>query len=112
MKFQPIEKPHLAGCLNCSPVPEKTLDKDERLYPEVMDGITIYLGERNFYDCFNEEEEKNGFTLNELESKNKDIIEKSDAIVIEFQSGLHSEKYELNKEDGNWYLVEQGQGWA
>jgi hypothetical protein len=118
MKFKPIEKPTLAGCANCSPIPTITLDKTEKYAIDFYGGLTamtVYFGDNEFGHSFFKpckDDEINEISLEEIEQQFKHIISVADAIVIEFESALHGEKYELNKEDGNWYLVEQTQGWA
>ena len=42
----------------------------------------------------------------------KEIINISDAFLITFESALHGEVYELNKQDNKFYLVKRTEGWC
>ena len=112
MKFKPIENPTLVGCLTCGSVPKTILDKDQVFSTHFFDGastLIVYFGNCRLAHYFTDEID---CTIRDIEKKYAKVINKADAVLIRFESALHSEKYELNKEDNNWYLIEQGSGWA
>ena len=51
-------------------------------------------------------------TVQEVEHNHGDRIRESECTTLFFNSPLHDELYEFNKDDGEWYLVKQGQGFA
>lgn len=113
MKFKPLEKAYVVGCLNCSPVPIKKLNLTEVVDFDIMyglHGIKIYIGDHVYYYYFNSNREE--CTLEEIVKEFKKDIELCDSFCIEFESAMHGEIYEFNKEDSLFYLIEQTQGWA
>jgi len=109
LKHTPIENPKLVGCLNCSPVPSKILPIDKKLW--TSGGITLKTDNHSTVYFSNEMSDK-GITLKSIIKKNKGRIEKANEVTLFVRSALHDETYELNKEDGNWYLIKQGLGYA
>ena len=109
MKFAPI-KPTVVGCLNCSNVPEKTLNMEDKVSFDFTDSITCYIGNELLELHFHEELED--ITLKEICEKYKEIIDRTDAFLVTFESALHGEVYELNKEDNKFYLVDRTTGWC
>jgi hypothetical protein len=106
MKHKKIENPRLIGCLNCSPVQETKLPKDTST--DMGFGILNLF----FDDMAINIDENQCPTVADVEERYKKNIEKSECTLLKFISPLHSETYEYNKEDGEWYLVEQGMGFA
>ncbi|MDP4224860.1 MAG: hypothetical protein Q8910_00620 [Bacteroidota bacterium] len=105
MKNKPIENPRFIGCLNCSPTQTVIISKDR--YCDVgfggasldIDDESIDLNER-------------GLTLGEIENLYADKLASCDVAEIVLFGPMHGETFELNKEDGNWYLTEQNEGFA
>lgn len=106
MKHTPIENPKLVGCLNCSPVPSKTLDKRHKWFIYGMialrvDGKTV----ASWID-------KTPMVQSIERRYAKEIREAKECVLLESRTPLHGEVYERNSEDGQWYLVEQNGGYA
>lgn len=120
MRYEPIEKPKLAGCMNCSGVAPTILNRDQKLHVYGMASIyfdtdiecqwdnyektTVNLMDLTFKD--------EGFTIREIEEVHIDRINNSEYVCIDISGMLHGETYELNKEDNEWYLVDQNIGMA
>jgi len=105
VKYKPITNPEFAGCLNCSSTPHTTLDKTKTIL--VYGWIVLKIqGKRDkvFYDYIE--------SPNKLFKKYKGLILRSECTLLEVSGMLHGEVYEFNKEDSQWYLVEQNQGLA
>ena len=109
MKFEPI-KPNICGCLNCSSLPEKTLNMEDKVSIEFTDSISCYIG--NDLLLLSLDKEIHDMVLKDLCEIYKEIINRSDAFLITFESALHGEVYELNKQDNKFYLVKRTEGWC
>lgn len=118
MRRKPIEEPKFMGCLNCSPMPTVKQDKYETQYIGFDYGLcNIYL-----YEKGNDEPveihylgdiiKKDETTFAEIEKVFAIEIDIYDYIEVDFTSALRGEEYEYNKEDSEWYLTGQNQGWA
>lgn len=57
-------------------------------------------------------EEDGYFTIAEIEKRFGDKLAKCKYAEIKNITPLHDETYEYNHDDGLWYLVEQGKGYA
>lgn len=113
MKFKPLEKVSFVGCANCSPLATKKLDLNEEVDFDIMYGLhgaKIYIGEHKYIHWF--DGDKKECTLGDIVKEYEKEIEICDSFCIEFESALHGEIYEFNKEDNLFYLIEQTQGWA
>ena len=87
-RMKPIEDVKFIGCLNCTTIATKTLDKEM-----VVNGDMVFLnGVKQMY----------GVKVGDIEAKENDYIC--------FTSALHDETYQL--QDGEWVLVKQGLGYA
>ena len=112
MKFEPLDKSYVNGCLNCSKSPEKILTLDEEIdcnVINIMYTIKIYINEHEYDKYLNVE---NKCTLAEIIKEYKKDIDICDSFCIEIKNVLNGEIYEFNKEDNLFYLVEQTNGWA
>ena len=90
-RMKPIEKVKFYGCGNCGTLATQTLDKEEMLESCFVHIVSL-----------NGTKEINGIKVCELEAKEND--------TLLFMTPLHDETYQL--QDGEWILVEQGQGYA
>lgn len=108
MKNKPI-KSKMFGCGNCSY--DASVLKQEELIMDSMHNYSIILED----GCdlkFNTYEDE-CFKYRKLSEVTKIAMESSyKSFVIELMTPLHDETWELNKEDGKWYLVKQGPGYA
>lgn len=110
MKNKPTENPKLVGCLNCSPIPPKILPINKRLW--ASGGVILKTDNHDtvyFTEAFLSDE---GITLKSIIKKNTNRIKECNEVTLFIRSALHDETYELNKEDGNWYLIKQGIGYV
>lgn len=116
MKYKPIENAKLYGCMNCSPVPNKTLQRGRKMFLYGMLSaffdVNIEESWKNSIDLTELTELDEGFTLEQIEKRCKDKIENCQHAFIEFMGMMHGEVYELNKDDGEWYLINQSKGMA
>jgi len=107
MKHEIIEQPKLIGCLNCSPVPSKALPKTTSL--DIGFGmVTLEIDDETVW--YEMESNKNVNWLTKRYKKNLESAAKCS--TLHFETPLHDELYEYNKNDGEWYLVKQGMGFA
>jgi hypothetical protein len=51
-------------------------------------------------------------TVADWEKKYRTLIDSAETATIWINKPLYDELYELNKEDGEWYLVKKGMGFA
>ena len=119
MKRKPIINPKFYGCSNCSPIATCKQDKNEPYFIGYDYGLhCIYFYKKNkenyvealfLEKCFGCYEE---VTLQLIEEKFINKFMQYDFIEIDFISAFRGEVYEYNKEDQEWYLVEQNKGWA
>lgn len=112
MKNKPIAEPKLIGCLNCSPVPQKRLPKNYRIY-EGFDITSLSLNGKfvNIPKHHHKESGMDYYRLKEITEIVKKAINLTPALLTH-STPLHEETYEYNKKDGYWYLVKQGLGFA
>lgn len=120
MKYKPLEKPKLVGCMNCSGVPTTTLNRDRKIH--VFGMVTIYFdtGIEDQWDDFSKTtidltkltKKDDGFTIREIEDMHIQRITNSESVCIDINGMMHGETYELNKDDNEWYLVDQNRGLA
>jgi len=106
MKHAVIDNPKLIGCINCSPIPNTKLSKRQSLYMGF--GIVQLRIDNN---CVWSDMESNK-TVGWLTKKYKEKLDNAECSTLFFNSALHDETYEYNKKDGEWYLIEQGQGFV
>lgn len=118
MRRKPIEEPKFMGCLNCSPMATVKQDKNKVQFIGFDYGLcNIYLYEKGIDEpievhYLGDIIKNYQTTLAEIERVFAREIDIYDYIEIDFISALRGEVYEFNKEDSEWYLVEQNQGWA
>lgn len=108
MKNKPIEKPVLYGCATCGTVPKTVLSKDKGWFGGDMHIVTITIDDFTYEVT----EEDDYFTVEEIEKRFGDKLKKCTTAEIFNMTPLHDETYEYNTDDGNWYLVKQGEGFA
>lgn len=114
MKFEPI-KATLQGCINCSQVPFEVLEATEEIttgidYGSNVTGVTIHIGDNSFDDSIYSDDGSIK-TLQDIINKYRKSIEICDAFIVEFQSAMYGELYELNKDENRFYLVGRNCGW-
>ena len=119
MRKNPIESPKFYGSLSSSIIPTCKQDKNEPYFIGFDYGLhCIYFYEKDKEDytevyfleeCFEDEDE---VTLGVIEERFATEISQYDFIKVDFVSAFRGEVYEYNKEDYEWYLVEQNKGWA
>ncbi|MBS6025921.1 MAG: hypothetical protein KIB00_17755 [Paeniclostridium sordellii] len=102
MKRKPIKAEHY-GCRFS--VIYEVFPKNEKLEGA---GVNLYILRINE----NLEIDVDGKTLKSVMNKYTKSISESDLIEFIVDTPLHNEVYELNKDDMEFYLVEQGQGYA
>ena len=106
MQNKIVENPKFIGCLNCSSKPTTKLNKYNPIY--VYGFIILNIkGKRSKFIPDDE-----GIRPVEIYKKYKGLLLKSDCSTLEVSGMLHGEVYEFNKEDREWYLIEQNQGLA
>lgn len=115
MRREPI-KPKFQGCVNCSNTKPEILEPNEELS---IFGILEYKSCGYESKWFHDGERKVGFgrkskyvpiSVNYIESRYSKQIKRAlwSEIRIATPGGCFT--YEYNKDDGNWYLVEQHRG--
>jgi len=116
VKHTPIKPKHV-GCGCCVPsgqILHKTKSLDVgfgfvTLIIKFHDGSSIYRG---YIGGVEELEEKEPETVEDLEREYGDKLQEADCVTLFFNTPLHDETYEYNQEDGEWYLIAQGMGFA
>ena len=119
MKREPITNHEFYGCSNCSSITTYKQNKNEPYFIGYDYGLhCIYFYEKDKEDyteaLFLEEHFRcdEDATLKLIEEKFIDKFMQYDFIEVDFISAFRGEVYEYNKEDQEWYLVEQNKGWA
>ena len=119
MRKKPIENPKFYGCSECSTMATCKQDKNKPCFVGFDYGLfCIYFYEKDKEDYikayFLEEhfKDEDEVTLRLVEKRFATEIHQYDFIEVDFVSALRGEVYEYNKEDHEWYLVEQNRGWA
>lgn len=116
MKNTPIQDPRHIGCGCCGGV-EKILDKETWLDVgfgtvdfkiEYSNGSTL---QREYIGGISESEDQVTM-VKDIEEEYGARFEKAVCITLFFNTPLHDETYEFNKEDKQWYLIAQGRGFA
>lgn len=120
MRYEPITKPKLVGCMNCSGVAPTILDRDQKVHVYGMASIYFDTDTENQWDDYENTTvdltdltfKDEGFTIREIEESHLSRINASDFVCIDIVGMMHGETYELNKDDDQWYLVDQNIGLA
>jgi hypothetical protein len=120
MRKKPLAKPQLFGCANCSPIPSHVLAEDEAWivtgyihmldivfgYGDKAEGVSLNVDERE------DQEEYDWVSVQRVNEFFANQLKEADWIELRHMTPMHDETYEYNKDDGKWYLVEQGHGYA
>lgn len=106
MKHTPIENPRFTGCLTCGRVPPKIWPERRKIVIYGM--VTLDIDGKQKHTYLDSEVT----TLYQLRKKHQAAIDKAECVTVDINTPLHGEIYELNKDDGKWYLVRQHQGFA
>lgn len=112
---KPIKPKHV-GCLCCSSVGQM-LPKEKWLdvgFGEVV--LTIEHQKngrliRSYIGGLSESEDQVS-KVKDLEEEYSSMFDKAKCVTLFFNTPLHDETYEYNKEDKQWYLIKQGMGFA
>lgn len=105
MKHKPIEKPKLIGCASCSSV--KVVLPKNAVCAVGFGQVNLVVDHELIWSGDDE-----NLTMESLVAYYSERIKSGECATIEFCGPLHDETYEYNKEDGNWYLIKQGMGFA
>lgn len=106
MSFEKIETPKLVGCLCCAGNIKSKLSKETWL--DVGFGMIFFeVDGKVLWQEINSE-----WKLKDLEQNFKGEIEKGEVITLQFDRPLRDETYRLDKENGEWHLIKQGNGFA
>ncbi|GEA17515.1 hypothetical protein [Moorella sp. E306M] len=109
MKHEIIREPKFYGCATCGTLPKVRLPKNTQL------GVgfgSIELEADGQIVWYTISEQHGDKTVRWLERKFKKILQSAECVTLKFDCPLHDETYEYNKEDGQWYLIAQGPGFA
>ena len=100
MKHKPI-KPRLVGCLTCSPVPPAVLPRTRR----IKYGWLVLECDGELVKFWSDGKSPSPKVIERLY---REQIAKAEWVTLGIWTYMHYEVYELNKDDGKWYLVKQG----
>lgn len=106
MKNEILTNPKLIGCATCGGAPAVKLPKDA-LCCVGFGLVTLEIDDETAW-CGDDETVSVAF----LEDRYCKALQASECATLDFSGPLHSERYEYNKANGEWYLIEQGQGFA
>lgn len=112
MKHTPIEPKHIGcGCCNSA---GQILAKDHSI--DVGFGTVNLLirtsGTQSIYREFVGAVTDWDYKVSDLETEYADALKNAECATLHFNTPLHDEMYEYNREDGQWYLIKQGMGFA
>lgn len=116
MKHTPLQEVKHYGCTCCNNVGRK-LSKDKWLdvgFGSVEFKVEYEKGrplERSYIGGLSESEDQVTM-VKDLEEEYGRKFENATCITLFFNTPLHDETYEYNKDDGEWYLIAQGMGFA
>lgn len=115
MKHIPI-KPHGGTCTCCKPM-GRILNKEKWL-DVGFGGVTFIIEYPSGKSLYREyiggisESEDQVTKAKDLEEEYGDRMAKAKCTTLFFNTPLHDETYEYNKDDGQWHLIAQGMGFA
>jgi hypothetical protein len=107
MKRKPLEKAEFIGCGTCGTIPRLALTDEKKFYPMYPHYLEINIDSNHF-----QVERDEITTISDIEREFKILLDNCQFAELFHETPLHDETYELNKDDGKWYLVAQGQGYA
>lgn len=105
MKHEPMQSPKLIGCATCSQI-GAVLSKN-KICAVGMGQVTLIVDDELIWEGDDE-----NMIVGHLETFYSERIRGGECSTIGFYGPLHEETYEYNKEDGQWYLIKQGMGFA
>lgn len=105
MKHKPITEPEFIGCLNCQTKETPILDPNRQLF--VYGWLTLKIDDK----CI-ELDGDAGMTVVDIMAGYENEIKNADCAILDRYGPLHGEKWEYNKTNGQWCLIEQNQGFA
>jgi hypothetical protein len=116
---EPIKNPKKFGCGTCGNIPETILPENTHFFPSSVSILTIKIDDfiyefewldSKYFDCDIPDHEL--VTLQKINEQFSDKLKDCKYAELTEMTPLHDETYEYNKDDGNWYLVKQGMGYA
>jgi hypothetical protein len=114
MKHTPIQDPKHIGCA-CCPGPGRELRKDKMLdvgFGETVLTIEFDSDRKETVEYVGGIDWDNFPTVADWEKEHGHKFTNAECVTIYFNTPLHDETYEFNSEDGKWYLIKQGMGFA
>lgn len=100
MRYKPIEKPRLVGCLTCSPIPPAVLPKRFRWH--IYGYVQLEVDDKVVCE-WNDDTPM----LQTIERRYAERIAAGQCVLLKVNTPLRGETYERSSEDGEWYLVKQ-----
>ena len=107
VKRKPIQDPKLYGCATCGTIPGVILTDNKTFFPGDVHMLTLTI-DKKLYN----QDAPDGLVISMIDNRFKSELANCQFAELHHETPLHDETYEYNTEDGKWYLVEQGQGYA
>jgi len=109
VKHSIITEPKTIGCWVCARKPPVVLPPDWSLGVG-FGSVELIIDDKMAWLSISEEHGDK--TVAWLTEKFRRQLDAAECALLHFDQPLHDETYEFNKDDGKWYLVKQGQGFA
>lgn len=107
MKRQPIQDPKFYGCGTCGTLPGTILTDSKTFFPGSIHVMRIKI------DKFSQRiEGEEGINISDIDNMFRERLDNCQFAELHLETPLRDETYEYNPDDGKWYLVEQGHGYA
>lgn len=105
MRRAPILNPSHIGFANYGKKPSVILDDDTIFFPCSQHILQLTVNNINYFL------KESSLKISEITVAYKDLLEKCEYAELFYDTPFHDVTYEYNKEDKNWYLVDQGIGY-
>lgn len=105
MRRAPILNPNHIGFANYGKKPSVILDDDTIFFPCSAHILQLTIDNINYFL------KQSSLKISQINELYRDLLETCEYAELFYDTPLHDVTYEYNKEDKNWYLVEQGIGY-
>lgn len=105
MKRTPILDPKCIGLASYGKKPSVELDDDTIFFPCTNHILQLTIDEENYFL------RSSSAKISEIYEQYKEKINAAENCELFYDTPFHDVTYEYNKDDGKWYLVDQGIGY-
>lgn len=105
MRKAPILNPNHIGFASYGKKPSVILDDDTIFFPCSQHILQLTVDDKNYFL------KESDLKISQINNTYNNLLKECQYAELFYDTPFHDETYEYNKEDKNWYLVDQGIGY-